>query len=93
MAAELSDVAKLQLEKSVKEPNLVFLIDGVPTKFTTKIVGVKARYGENGIHYGQSGLFYGGIVPLEDQNDYIAISGTSDSISQQIDIDKSAASS
>jgi hypothetical protein len=93
MAVALSEVAKLQLEKTTKVPNLVFSIDGIPTKFSIQVVGHKARYGEDSLVYGQSGLVYGGIVAIEDQKDYISISGTTDTITQQVDIDKGAASS
>lgn len=93
MAYQITNRAAIEASRENIQPNLAFVIDGVPNIFGVTDAKVVARYGENGIVYGQKDLVYGGLVKLEASEDLIALNGTTNQISQQLEPDKGAASS
>lgn len=93
MALTLSAKAKLLTARRNIEPNLILEIDGVETIYSTIQVYKLARYGEDDIVYGQSGLVYGGGIPLENSKPLISLDGSSTNITQQLLQDKGGSSS
>ena len=93
MAFDITQSAKNWVESGNIEPNLVFKIDGYDFIFSVGVIKEYARYGQNGIFFGMPGLTYGGLVAMQANKDFIALKGTSDTISQQIEVDKADSNS
>lgn len=93
MAFSLTERAQQWSSQEILEPNLVFYIPRIDMTFAVESLQQMAVYGQDGLYYGKPGLVYGGLVPVPNQSDYVSISGTSDTISQQLDPDKAEASS
>lgn len=77
-----------QLKETNIEPILVFQIDGIETLFGSNTIKKVARYGDENLFYGQEGLVYGGLVPLNNQEALITLDGTTTSIKQNLAPDK-----
>lgn len=92
MSYALTDRAKDSISREVVEPNMVLVIEGSPKKYAVRVTSKKLRYDAPGLNY-DDGYFYDGLIPDDSVSDLISISGTTNSISQQLDPDKGAASS
>lgn len=92
MAYELTQRTINALSSELIEPNIVLTIDGINTKFAVKINKIALTYDLPGLTY-DSGLSYDGLAGDPDTLDLISLSGTSTSISMQLEPDKGAASS
>jgi hypothetical protein len=94
MVFEVTEAARRATEGAVKEPLLILEIEGLTTILSSKTAFKYAKYGDPGLVYGLPGLVYGGKIPIEDQEGIISFStGTTTSISQQLEIDKGRGSS
>lgn len=67
-------------------PQIVLEIDGVETLYGVVIIKKTLRIGEFNI--GDPGAFIGGNIGIEDQESLISFSGTSNEISQTLNLDK-----
>jgi len=92
MAYELTQRTKDALSSELIEPNIVLTIDGISTKFSVKINKILLTYDLPGLTY-DSGLSYDGLAGDPNTLDLISLSGTSTSISMQLEPDKGSASS
>ena len=93
MALELTVKSNLLLQQRNIEPNLILEIDGIPTLYTAIDTFKIARYGEDGILYGDPLLLYGGGVKIADQETLISLDGSSSSLQWQLLQDKGGSSS
>lgn len=75
-----------------KTPNLVFVVYGYNTKFSSAPPEVAITY-DSGFSYDDPELFYDGLAPMAGTKDYISFTGTTDTVSQQLEPDKGGASS
>lgn len=89
---EITENARIAAGKIAKTPNIVLCIDGVGTCYGSSIIFKVIRYGDPDLVYG-GGEVYGGITELEDQETLINIDASTNSIKQQLDIDKFRGSS
>lgn len=92
MAYKVSKASRDFLTGFAPEPTIIFTIDGIPLQFGAQIVKVVSLYG-GGASYGDPDLLYGGNQESGTSKDYIVLSGTTQSFSQQIEPDKLASSS
>jgi hypothetical protein len=88
MAQDLTIEAQFKAQSLEKEPNIILTIDGFDDIWGAVNVEKLARYGEDGIFYGQTGLVYGGAVQDSRSRDYVSLDGTTTRISQQLEVDK-----
>jgi len=92
MSVPLTLTAKLTAQNVNIQPNLVFSIDGIPTKFGASAIYEFIRIGDNDLYidnYLGDPWYIGGYKLIEDQSDYISYSGgTTTRISQQLEPDK-----
>ena len=93
MAYEVTQRARSEFSKTLIEPNLVLKIRGVDELFGVEVIKVDARFGENGLHFGDPGLTFGGLARVLNAANLIALNGTSTDISQQLEPDKGAVTS
>jgi hypothetical protein len=93
MAYSLTQRTKDALSRELIEPNLVLSIEGYPEKLAVRIANQTITYDIDGLTYDMPGLTYDGLVQRTDVSDLISLTGTTTSISQQLDPDKGAASS
>lgn len=91
MAYQISARAKQIAEQKTKTPNLVLSISGVETTYSVIIAEVIPNF-DAGFFFDE-GLFFDTPYPVENQNDYISLTGTSDTVQQQLEPDKAASSS
>lgn len=91
MALPVSDRLKALLGNTVKSPQLILEIDGLPS-FSSIPAQRYATYGSN-IVYGQAGLNYGGLVTDPSVLPYIDIAKSTNQITQQLLTDKGGFSS
>ncbi len=87
MALELSVTADLLRQETNIEQQLIVEISGIPLVFGAVTVTKLALYGDD-IVFGQTGLLYGGIVADPDGRSYISLQGTTNQLTQQLDISK-----
>jgi len=92
MAYQLSTRAKQLLDRTNIEPNIVLCIDGYARRFGVEITKVYVKIGMPGLKIG-GGWKIGGVVSDESIVDYISLDGTTTNITQQLDLDKSGATS
>lgn len=92
MAYTLTQRTKDALSRELIEPNLVLCIDGIADKFGVKVNKAVLFYDVPGATY-DAGQFYDGIATDERTLDLISLTGTTTTISQQMEPDKAAASS
>jgi hypothetical protein len=91
MALPISDRLKALLANTVKTPQLILEIDGLPT-FSSVPAQTYPVYG-GPIVYGQPGLTYGGVVTDPSILPYIDVASSTNQISQQLLTDKGGFSS
>lgn len=92
MAYSLSTRAKQLLDRANIEPNLVLCIDGYSRCFGVEITKVYVKIGMPGLTIGSDWVI-GGVISDENIVDYISLDGTTTNITQQLDLDKSGATS
>lgn len=92
MAIPLTLTARLTSGQLNIQPNLVFSIDGIPTKFGASSIYEFIRIGDDNLfidNYLGEPWYIGGYKLIEDQSDYISYSGgTTTRITQQLEPDK-----
>jgi hypothetical protein len=88
MAQDLTIEAQFKAQSLEKEPNIILTIDGFDDIWGAVNVEKLARYGQDGIFYGQPGLVYGGAIQDSRSRDYVSLDGTTTRISQQLEVDK-----
>lgn len=91
MSLPVSAAIKTALKNRVKQPQLILEIEGLPT-FASTPVRRFSKYGDN-IFYGDEGLFYGGFVEDKSILPYIDLSRSTNTITQQLNIDKGGSNS
>ena len=87
----LTDRLLRNLQNRNIEPILVLEIDGVPFLIGSDTIKKYARYGDDGLTYGQAGLVYGGLVDIPNQKTLISLEGTTTTIKQNLNPDKARA--
>jgi len=94
MAFTVTDATQNRLQETVKEPQLVFEIDGVETRYGSDRILKLIRIGDTDPDLLIDGTWViGGYRELEDQDDYITLDGTSTMLRQQLRPDKGEGSS
>jgi hypothetical protein len=93
MAYEITSAAEVASSKNQIEPNIVLKINGVDEYYGIQILETSAKFGQSDIQFGDPDLVFGGLVDITNSDDNMALSGTTDSITQQLEPDKGAASS
>jgi hypothetical protein len=93
MAYEITQTARDLANEIQLQPNIVICFPKLGKCYAAKKLLTVARYGENGIYYGQPGLVFGGLTEIQGSGEYISLSGTTQDIVQQLEPDKAAASS
>ena len=92
MAYSISTRAKDLLNKTNIEPNIVLCIEGYDRCFGADITKVFVTIGMDGLYIDGSWVI-GGVKQDENIVDYISLDGTTTNITQQLDLDKSGATS
>jgi len=93
MAIELTPRTQRALDEISIEPNLIVRIDGFETLFSAIPVREFLTYGYPDTFFGDPDIFYGGLVDVEDQKNYIDSRSTTYTIRQQISYDDEAGGS
>lgn len=88
----LSQRTLLAAARTVKNPNLVLVIDGVPTIYGATPTLQLIKIGDPGLLIGNDWVI-GGSSEIPDSEVLISLSGSSTSINQQLDADKGRGSS
>lgn len=91
MAYALTERTKNALNKDFIEPNMVLEIEGVAQRYAIRSAKSAIRF-DAGLNF-DDGLFFDGLATDNSQSDLISLSGTTSSISSQLEPDKGAASS
>jgi hypothetical protein len=91
MAFKLTERARLAVQQTNLEPNISVKIDGIDTIFGSSSILKILRYGDP-YNYGDD-IVYGDFVEIVDQETIISLDGSTNSIKQQLDIDKARGSS
>ena len=91
MSYTLSQRTKNALSRELVEPNIILCIDGIDSCFAIKINKVEFRFDDG--QFFDSGLFFDGLVNDSSTLDLISLTGTTTTITQQLEPDKGAASS
>lgn len=91
MSLKISDALLAQIQSTSKTPILIMEIEGVGS-FSSTQVSKYASYGD-AIYYGDSGLYYGGLIDDLDIKSWIDLSRSSNQITQQLIADKGGFSS
>lgn len=92
MSLPIQETLSALLSDSVKKPQIIIEIDGLPTFGSTQI-GKYAAYDMDGLYYDLVGLVYDGIIPDNSSYPYIDVSKSTQSITQQMLVDKGGFSS
>jgi hypothetical protein len=93
MALTLSDALKEALSKNTIEPMFVLKFEGIPYYFSALPVKEMPKYDQGNIFYDQAGLYYDKPFLSPKSKDYIIAEESSNSITQQIEPDKSGGTS
>ncbi len=98
MSFELTERAARESEKLSVEPQLVLEIEGISTLFGAVTINKLLKYGDTidavPVKYGDAGIVYGGLIPIDDQKSFITFdSKTSTGIKQQLRPDQGNISS
>jgi hypothetical protein len=91
MAFQLTERARLVVQQTNLEPNISVSIDGIDTVFGSSSILKVLKYGDP-YNYGDN-INYGDLVAIVDQETIISLDGSTNSIKQQLDIDKGRGSS
>jgi hypothetical protein len=92
MALELTENARELSQQTNIQQQIIIVFEPFPFIFSTLGVTKFARYGDE-IVYNQPNLVYGGVIPEPDSRAFISLDGTTNSIKQQIEIDRGGSSS
>jgi len=92
MSLELTTTAQLLSQQTKIGQQIILEIDGIDLIFGAVEVTKFAQYGD-AIKYGQQDLVYGGVIEDPRSRDWISLKGTTNQIKNQIEPDKSNASS
>lgn len=92
MSLPTSDIIEALLQNTVKKPQLIFEVEGLPT-FSSIPSYKYAEFGDPGLTYGLAGLVYGGLAADPTVLPYIDIGRSTNQITQQLLIDKGGFSS
>lgn len=92
MAFTITENARIKAKRNNKTPNLVFEIDGVSTKYGLVVIKKYILIGDPDLEIGPDWVI-GGYNNITDQLTAITFDGTTTSINQKLDPDKSAGSS
>lgn len=92
MSIQLSALAQLKSEEKIQLPQLVLQIDGVETIYGVGEIKKYVRIGDDNLLIGDAWKI-GGVVNQPNQEDAIDISGSSNTIGQQLLQDKGGATS
>jgi hypothetical protein len=92
MGLTLTERARNAAGKIVKEPAIVLCIDGISTKFGSARILEIVKIGDPGLLIDGTWQI-GGFREVQDQSDYISLSGTTTSIRQQLEQDRGRSSS
>jgi hypothetical protein len=92
MAFTITQAARDWASQDNIKPNIVLNLKKIGKVFGATIVGQTVSFGDS-IFYGDEDLAYGGFSALDNQFDYVSLNGTSDTITQQLEIDKAEATS
>lgn len=92
MSIPLTLTAQLTSQQINLQPQIILIIDGIPTKFAASTIYEFIRIGDPGLYidnYLGDPWYIGGLRRVEDQVDYISIqNGTTTKINQQLQPDK-----
>ena len=88
LTARLNDA----IQSQTKTPNLVVCFEKLGRCFGATVTGKIARFDE-GLLFDTPELYFDGVIKDPEIDEFISISGTSDNITQQIEIDKGNVSS
>jgi hypothetical protein len=91
LALPINELTKGLLNDTVKTPILILEIEGLPP-FSSVQIKKYAVYGDD-IVYGQTGLYYGGLINDNSSYPYIDLEKSTNQISQQLQPDKGGHSS
>jgi len=82
------------LRQTNLKPIIVLQIEGVPFLIGSDTINKVPLYGDEGLEYGQSGLVYGALVPIDPdkQKTLLSIDGTTTQIRQSLEPDKARGS-
>lgn len=87
MAQQLTRTASLLSQQTNIRQNIILEIEGIDLVFGAISVTKIPKYGDD-IDYNDPGLLYGGVVRDPRSRDYISLDGTTNSLQQQIEVDK-----
>jgi hypothetical protein len=95
---ELSQTSDNKLKQTVKEPNLVLEIEGVPFLFGAKFIKAEVKIGDEDLEIGDPeanplAFYIGELRKIVNQKDLITLDGTSTRITQNLSPDKAEGSS
>ena len=92
MSFQLTTRAQIASEKIDKQPSLILVIDGVEKKYGSAKILKLIKIGDDDLLIGDDWVI-GGFRPLKNQLTCISMENSSNSIKQQLDIDKGRGSS
>lgn len=77
------------------QPIYALEIDGIPFILSSETLKKRAKYGDEGLVYGQNDLIYGGLVPISPdlQKAIISLDGLTSQIRQELQLDKALTTS
>lgn len=93
MAIELSVKADLLSQEVNIKQNIILEIEGIPLIFGAQPIFRVWQIGEENINIGDAGLLIGGLIRIESSRDYIMLEGTTNNITQQLEVDEGGAGS
>lgn len=93
MAQELSVKAELLSQEVNISQNIILEIDGVDLVFGAQPIFRIWRIGEDGVEVGDEGLTIGGLFELPNSRAYVSLDGTTNQITQQLELDRGGAGS
>lgn len=93
MPIEISAKANLLSQEVNIKQNIILEIEDIPLIFGAQPVFRVWEIGEEGVNIGDPGLTIGGLIQIENSRDYLMLEGTTNSITQQLEIDEGGAGS
>ena len=93
MPIELSAKAELLSQEVNIKQNIILEIEDIPIIFGAQPIFRVWEIGEDGVTIGQQGLTIGGLIQIENSRDYIMLEGTTNNITQQLELDEGGAGS
>lgn len=93
MVLQVSSKAKTLFEQTRLSQQIILEIDGIGLFFSSLSTEELWRIGAEGVTIGQSGLVVGGTIASADNRNYISLTGTTNNITQQLQVDKGGSGS